>query len=96
MKDSPGMEGGQRVLCLCLTQTAWYLQERSVYLIWSPNFCGSTKWTPVEHLAEVASGAYTHGFHNTVTNRKSSYPATLPSAQQENKLRSCLSVKEAY
>lgn len=39
--------------------------------IWCPNFCDCCHGTPLDHLALVASGVYTHGSYRSATNGES-------------------------
>lgn len=64
--------------------------------VWYPNFCDCFQGTPLYYLALVASGAYGHGSHGTVTNRerllKQLPPTGHSKRQQTHKLS--FSVKE--
>lgn len=64
----------------------------------APVFTVTVKGTPLDCLALVASGAYTHGSHWTITHRESvlnRLPSPGPSKRQEIEVPS-LSVKELH
>lgn len=80
-RDSQGKEPGVQsisVLSLFIHTAHQYLQKGACSHHWCPDFCGWCQGTPLPCLALVASGAFAHGSHGTVTNREPVLKQLLP------------------